>query len=318
MDPSTPPLPAVNPAGGGWGSPLDGLPTYGGVLTGNAIAAQPWNASAYQSAFTPQAPRGAPGRGDWPVPALPVPSPANAPAPAAPDPTRSGFSNWMMPPEDPQTKGTFAAADLETAARPGVGAAIHNFFFNPVGSPEAAAYKAQSDAATTLGSTAMGGYLARFPSMADAAAHNPVQFATAVGPILEAHQKELAGMQTPGAVTVKTNDGDATVPVNNMEKHAGLKAALGTTDHGTALLMDPSHMTQSQWVKHARAAGITNNQLRMMWEMQHYLPPQQQAAQEQLGLAHQMYNATDGGSAAQERLRQQLQLIQAPTPALSQ
>ena len=288
----TPPLPQTSPQGGpnpntnpgGWGVSVTDLPLMP-QLIGQATATTP---DAQRAQFM-QLAQNRQQTALAPSPSVPtavgnLPT-FNAPASApAVDPNLTGIGNaWA----NHRTAEDQQAALGHLQRGPGWGSSIYNYLFNPVGSPEAQAHAQQSTTANFYNQPDAAAYLSQHPDLATAATANPVRFATALGPILEAHQKQLANQQTPGAIPVQTPDGVAHLPVDNMERHAALKSALGTSDHGTAILMHPEKYDAATWAHAALAHGVTNNQLKMMWEMQHYLNPQQQALQTAQSLAMQ-------------------------------
>ena len=313
----TPPLPQTSPQGGpnpntnpgGFGVSVMDLPNMP-ALIGQAQATTPdaQRAQLMQVAQQRQAAALAPS------PAVPTAVgnlPAfGAPAPApAPDPNHSPLYNSVA-------QGVYDATNMQSRPyttmvahlQPGVGDTIKHYLWDAQGSPEAQAYNQNAALSNFYTQPDAKAYLSQHPDLATAADANPVRFATALGPVLEAHQKELAGQATPGSIPVTTPDGHVSLPVNNMEKHAALKSALGTSDQATAILMHPEKYDSATWAKAAQAHGITNNQLNMMWGMQHYLPPQQQALSGAVGLGLQDYQRS-GTDAARQRLEAQLRLI---------
>jgi hypothetical protein len=290
------PLPAVNPPGGSV-DVMGGLPQF--AANGNAFAAQ------QQLATTP-APAPAPAPAAAPAPnALPAYDPnTTMPAPRS-NPALSPMGNLV----DPYSQTAPMQKQLNVLAgqvNPGVTGAIKNFLFNPIGGPAATDYNTSTQAASVYSNPDAMKYFSAHPDLMSAATHDPVNFAMKLGPILEAHAAEQAGTHQPGPPAVhQTPDGPMLKDNPNGAKTNAMANAFGV-DHNTANIMaNPYAYTTKEWVKAALASGITNNQLEMMWGMQHYLSPSEQAKADVSNVANAQTAPNAAPlSPAQERLIQ--------------
>jgi hypothetical protein len=244
----TPSLPTFIPPSGGQQAPAqqDDTATNGGVADGRAQAIAAANARLATAGL-----------------------PSYADTGAAPDnPASSALGNIFG-----RVSNAMAANRL---GNPNVVAhpldTLSNFLFNPVGSPQAKAMAARDNAATTFANSDVNSYLNEHPDVLTQAQTDPVGIATKLGPMLEAMVAQQQGKVPPAQIAhpngmVKDDNN----PV--LTKHSA--AAMGVTE-GQAHASQNTH--QYSWPEFVAAMkGVNNSQLRMMWGMQHYLAPAQQA-----------------------------------------
>ena len=302
-DPTSAPLPPTSPAGGpGFAppgsDPTAGLPTWGGMMQGAALAAPP--------AFDPNAPSMV---GKMAVPA----GGARQPAIEAVDTTAAGLPQWM---DQSNATHHFNSRLGQLQSGPGVAERFLNWTGIAGGNAQTtAALDQRQQAADVYSSDAGKKYFTQHPDQLTFAERDPVGFAMKVGPMLEAHAN--AGTAQPetlvhGNGMVKTNTNPA------------LTKAVADA-HGMALgaahaITEPHQYSWPEF--QAATRGMTNRQAAQAWEMQHYLNPQQQAVASYLsGLTNQA-NAShpDGGAAkdggaADKQLQQVLHMITTGMPA---
>jgi hypothetical protein len=182
---------------------------------------------------------------------------------------------WSPTPGAPTPAQVTQYDAAAAAATPNVGDAIHNWLF---GDPTARAQFAQQQAAgATLGTDAAKTAALSRPDIMQQLQTHPVAGAIRIGPVLDAAVAQQQGRHAPGLIAHNTIDGPVVKPDDNPAHTKAVSDMLGTSAQGAHLLTQKHHYTEDEWVRHAQAEGITNNQLQQMWGMQHYLNPQQQA-----------------------------------------
>ncbi len=296
---ATLPLPQVSPQGGpnpnspfgGLTDPTASLPSMGGVapppaqggVTMDGIAQATAMANLRSQMAAQTAPDGGPLAGSR-LGAL------FSPATGAPS---------------PDAVAQYDAA--RSAASPGgVMGAIGSYMF---GTPEERAAHAQRVQATDImnspqfESTAQGS-----PSIMQELQTNPVGAAIKIGPMIEAAVQAQKGGAVPGPISVPTPTGPKMMTDPDPAATAAAAKAHGVPPHVAYAMANPHHLSEDEFV-HAMQ-GTNMYQLQQMWEMQHYLNPQQQAAAGALSVAQQQ--AQPGAkpmNAAQTRLYDLMRVI---------
>lgn len=283
---ATLPLPQTSPQGGPNpnSAPQPGLsvldlPSFGGTvdgaLTGNARAAAQANLrQQIAGATAPPQSTGLPTY-DPSAPSL-VATPANGVMGQG-----TGLENWL---DARGAQGTFddRLSGLRSVA-PNTMSDIGNWLFHQAGGAADQLHQARSYAGATYARPEAEQYFSAHPSLLSAAEKDPVQFATKLGPILDAAVAAQNGTATRGTITHQTPDGMMVKPDDNVEHTNAVSKAFGVTPQQGHAMTQPHHYTDAEWL-HA-TEGMTNNQLQQIWEMQHYLNPQQQAMSTALSIA---------------------------------
>ncbi len=277
---ATLPLPQTNPQGGPnpnsppvirpFPDPTAAVPSLAGSLQGGALATQ-----------QPPAP----------APALPAYDPN---AGAYVDPTRSGLGNLVQ--------GFFNrqhAANISRTVDPGIPGAIANWMFNPVGGPAAQNYQDRVQATQTLNSDAAQGYLSAHPDQLTAAHADPVAWARSMGPIFEAAHLTATGQAIQD--THVTANGEAKADPNPQMTKA-IAEAHGVHPDAAHAIANPTAYTTDQFVN--ATLGMTKGQMKNIWQMQHYLDPQQQAHLAYLSSLNKDYANAEKGNAPDAALQQ--------------
>lgn len=218
----------------------------------------------------------------------------------APNMATPGGPGTMAQPPQPNSPNEAAAQQLD----PGIMGALHNWWSNAPGSPAAEAYKAKAAAASTLRSDAAVQYMGQHPSLAEQMQSDPLGTALKLGPVIAARQNGTNG--TPGVHVLNTPDGPVAKNDSNSEHTQAVANLTGMTPVQAHAATQWHEYSPAEWL-HA-TAGITNNQLKQMWEMQHYLNPQQQALALSLSQASKDAQGTPEGSAARAELSRQEQI----------
>jgi hypothetical protein len=309
MDPTTPPLPQVSPQGGppggspqmGMPSPLGGVPTMAASLVGGAQAAGMADARAQQPwvppAYVPNAPSM-------------VASPANG---VAGDGTP--FANAMG--GMGADVGFQQRIEALQQNQPNVMDAVHNYLFNPVGSPEAKAYSDRVSAAKGISDAASNGYLAANPQVLAHLESDPVgggnmlaqAFATAKA------QRGAQGATPPSGVTMAPLDGSAKHDPNPILT-AAMAQHHGTTPDAVHAFTHTTQYSLNDFLKATN--GMTNGQITRMWAMQHYLSPAQQATATLLAAAQQQATAPNATNKARDEYKRTLEGASYNNPWLGQ
>ncbi len=166
---------------------------------------------------------------------------------------------------------------------PGVPEAIGNFLFNKAGGSGAQAYDQKNYAGDVYSRPETQQYFSAHPSLLAAAEKDPVNFAMKLGPMLDASVATLSGTAQPGSITHQTIDGPMVKPDDNTAQTAAYAKAFGISDQHAHAVSQPHHYTLPEFL-HA-TEGLPIGALKNMWEMQHYLSPQQQALSRALATA---------------------------------
>lgn len=157
---------------------------------------------------------------------------------------------------------------------PGVLERLGNYFGGNQAS--AAALDTRAKAAALYSRPEAQTYFSAHPDFLRAAQADPIGFATKLGPVIDAAVSASGG---PGTITHKgvgPNGEDVVVPVDNHARIAAMSAATGMNPrHVHGALESHNYTDADQWVNSMR--GISRDDLAQMWQMQHYLNPQQQA-----------------------------------------
>lgn len=326
--PGVPPLPPTSPAGGPGFAPTGGvlttadLPTWGGMAQGSALAGQPVTdpnqraalagqlfgdtANALQGTnlptFSPNDPSLV-GR---------VAVPGARPIPQV-DPTGSPLAqSWG------QHKAQ-EAFDARTGALTRGPGWVENFTNWIGGNAQSTAdLKARSQAADFYGQPQTKQYFSHHPTAVAMAEKDPVGFAVKLGPMLDAAVRGQQAGASGAAVLMHPNG--MVKNDSNPDLTAAFAEAHGVP-HGTSHAILEPH--QYSWPEfHAATKGLTNRQAQQMWEMQHYLNPQQQAVasylttlNNQVTAAHPNGGAATDGGAADRQYQQVLHMIATGMPS---
>ena len=183
--------------------------------------------------------------------------------------------------------------------------AISNWWSNAPGTPEAKAYDAQENASATLRRPEAQAYFGQHPSLLAHAEADPVGFAQKLGPILDAAVSASKGGVQPGTIMHSTLDGPMGKPDNNPAMTNAHAAAFGVTPQVAHAATQPHHYTDQEYLQVMR--GTSRGALKNMWEMQHYLNPQQQA----MSLALSMGAQQAGGKVLDPAAAQYYKMLQA-------
>lgn len=177
-----------------------------------------------------------------------------------------------------QAQGAFGnrMTSLVRGQQPSTYDAIHNWMFGGGGTAEGQTYAAKTYASSVLGSDAAKTYFGAHPSLLAHAEADPVGFAQKLGPIIEAKSAAAAGQRTPGQVVHLTADGPMLKNDDHTEMTDAVSKGFGMPQGQAHAMTQPHHYTPQEWL--SATEGVTNKQLQQMWEMQHYLSPDQQAS----------------------------------------
>ena len=308
-------LQQTNPAGGpnpnsppgGFGVSIADLPQF--AATGGAQAADVANQRQYLQSLYQQRQGAALAPTVTPTPApAPAPTAPITPGPAAYAPggsTLPAFDNSYVPPArgsnsaltglgnmlDPNSQAAPVereTANLRNAVDPGVSGAIYNWVANPVGGPDAQAYHERVAAGSVYADPNATSYFGQHPDLMTHAQADPMGFSKLLGPILEAHAAEQAGTHKPMPVTVQTRGGPEVHMSPNGAKTDAIAKGFNLPLDKAHILANPGMYSTQDFTNGIR--GISRGAINNMWQMQHYLNPQQQAEAQYLSGANASNN----------------------------
>lgn len=173
---------------------------------------------------------------------------------------------------------------------PGIGDSIHNWLFGGGGSAEGKQHDAKTYAAGIYQRPETQTYFAAHPGLLAQAEQDPMGFATKLGPVLDAAVAAKNGQAVPGSIVHQTIDGPMAKPDANPALTTAGANATGTTEQQYHAATQAHHYTDQEYLHVMR--GLTHNQAKSIWDMQHYLNPQQQATS--LALSMGMQQAQGG------------------------